>query len=209
MTAKPGEFMQKASVGLEWRDEDKQDVLNILNECLKILLQERVTLPLNVACSDILKGVLHRKRDQFSAQVTAHIHGHERSFSVQNVASVQLATLLSAIRRAIHEISHIEPLDIPEAFLYVQSAREVMESAATSLRFPEKFFMFEKELGYCGEVLVRHQSEIVFNIHAFQDHEGHIYKATDSVSATSTDPGLHMVWSKLDRIIGEIEILKN
>lgn len=190
---------------LEWRDEIQSDVVENLNECLEIL-QEQVTLPLNVACSDVLKGVLHRKLNLFSAQVSAHIHGRERLFNLQNAASVQLKTLISAIRRVIYEISHIKPLNIPEAFRYIQSAKKIMGSAETSLRFPEMFFTFEKEVGYCGEVLVQNQHEIVFNIYAYQDHEGHFYKATDSVSATSTDPGLLKVWIKLNRMICEAEV---
>lgn len=181
-----------------------------LENLLKNVTTEEVKMPLNVACSDVLRGILTRIGDRAIVAGQAHFLHHK--FDIENACVLlpQISLLKTALERILVELATLMPdsdaytvLDRAQSVQAVLTlARKQLASPERALRFPERFFTLgvSAPAWYCGEMFACEEHKLVFNLHAYQDR-GQTYVATDSVSVKGPDPQLQELWRTVDGTI--------
>lgn len=183
------------------------DTIKKLEECQNILSEE-VKIPLNVSCSDVLRGLLTRSGAEFEAKGSAWKSLEFQTRSSDQPQSVpvklkisQVEALYSALQLAAYFLN-LQSID--EAIEVLDRVEQLCEVPPHSVRFPTRRLPLGA-VGVCGEVFICERENIVFSVRAYQDTAPLKFVATDTLSSKETDCSLQKVWTILDDVRSKLQ----
>lgn len=189
-----------------WLNDSQTTLIEEISKKLREsqeILSEEVKIPLNVACSDVLRGLLIRSGADFEAKGSAwkSLQFQTRNGDQPDSHAVKLKIpQVEALYSALHLATYYLDLKlINEAIEVLNNVEQLCEVPPHSVRFPSRRIPLGA-VGVCGEVFICERENIVFSVRAYRDAAPKKYVATDSLSSKETDRSLQKIWSILDEI---------